>query len=69
VAYNSSVEPVVQRFDNHADSAAADREYYRNLTPNQRLAILFELIQRYREDHGCSERLERVYRIVELSQS
>lgn len=63
------VEPVVQRFDNHADSSAADPEYYGSLTPNERLEIFFELVRRYREEHGCCERLERVYRIVELSQS
>ena len=35
----------------------------------QRLEILFDLVRLYREEHGCSERLERVYRIVELSRS
>ena len=64
-----SVEPVVRQFDSYAEAEAADRAYYRSLTPEQRLEILFDLVARYREEHGCSERLERVYRIVELSRS
>ena len=67
--YNDLVERVVRKFDSHQEADAADRAYYRSLTPQQRLEILFELVRRYREEHGCSERLERVYRIVELSQS
>ena len=63
------MEPVIRKFDSHAQAEAADRDFYRSLTPEQRLEILFELVARYREEHGCSERLERVYRIVELSRS
>ena len=63
------MERVVRKFDSHAEAAKADRAYARSLTPEQRLDILFELVARYREEHGCSERLERVYRIVELSRS
>jgi hypothetical protein len=59
----------MRRFDSHAEADAADRVYYRSLTPQQRLEILFDLVRLYREEHGCSERLERVYRIVELSRS
>jgi hypothetical protein len=63
------MERIVRRFDSHAEADAADRAYYRSLTPQQRLEILFELVRMCREEHGCSERLERVYRIVELSRS
>lgn len=63
------MERIIRRFDNHAEADAADRAYYRSLTPQQRLEILFDLVRLYREEHGCSERLERVYRIVELSRS
>ena len=63
------MERIVRRFDSHAEADAADRAYYLSLTPQQRLEILFELVRLYREEHGCSERLERVYRIVELSRS
>ena len=48
----------------------AEREYYRRLTPAQRLEILLELIDRHRDkSDASSERLERVYRIVKLSSS
>ena len=60
---------IMRQFDSHAEADAADRAYYRSLTPQQRLEILFDLVRLYREEHGCSERLERVYRIVELSRS
>ena len=63
------MEPVIQQFDSHAAAEAADRDFYRSLTPEQRLEILFDLVARYREEHGCSDRLERVYRIVEFSRS
>ena len=63
------MEPVIRQFDSHAEAEAADRNFYRSLTPAQRLEILFDLVTRYREEHGCSDRLERVYRIVELSRS
>ena len=63
------MEPVIRRFDSHAEAESADRNFYRGLTPEQRLEILFDLVARYREEHGCSDRLERVYRIVELSRS
>ena len=67
--YNSHVERTVRQFDSHAEADAADRAYYLSRTPQQRLEILFDLVRRYREEHGCSERLERVYRIVPLSES
>ncbi len=60
------MERVVRKFESPEEAENADRAYYRSLTPEQRLEILFELVRRYREEHGCSERLERVYRIVPL---
>ena len=47
---------------------AGTLEFYRSLTPEQRLDILFELIEASREEgDAASERFERVYRIVKLS--
>ncbi len=64
------VESQVKRFSSHEDSKDAEREYYRGLTPAQRLDILLELIDRRRDkSDASSERLERVYRIVKLSSS
>ena len=66
--YNSNVDSRVARFSSHEDSKKAEREYYRWLTPAQRLEILLELIDRRRDkSDASSERLERVYRIVKLS--
>ena len=39
----------------------ADRDFYKRLTPQERLAILFELL-----NHAPEQRLERVYRVTKL---
>lgn len=38
------MEKVVRVFDSFEAAEAADREYYRSLTPEQRLRILFDLV-------------------------
>ncbi len=63
------MEKVVRIFDSHQEADAADEEYFRNLTPQQRLDILLEILWRGRHRDAAAERLERVYRIIELSQS
>jgi hypothetical protein len=46
----------------------ADDEFYAHITPQERLDILLELIERYRSDLGeAASRLERVHRVTELS--
>jgi hypothetical protein len=55
----------IQVFRSFEEADKADREFYRSLTPQQRLDILVELIAQ----HGPSQKLERVYRIVKLEQS
>lgn len=61
------VERVVRIFKSHAEADAADREFYRSLTPQQRVDMLLELIEMYREETGESaERLERVCRITQF---
>ena len=58
---------IVRKFTSFRDSERADRDYYLNLTPEQRIEILLELVARYREDHhDASEGFKRVYRVVEL---
>ncbi|GAA5482545.1 hypothetical protein [Haloferula sargassicola] len=59
------MEKVVVIHRSHWEAEEADNAYYRSLTPEQRLDILLELT---RPDEA-QPRLERVYRIVELSQS
>lgn len=63
------MEPVIQRFSSFAEAERADREYYRRLTPHQRLAILDEIVKRGRgPNYDPEQRLARVYRIVKFSQ-
>ena len=60
----------VARFSSHEDAKKAEREYYRRRTPDQRLEILLELIDRHRKATGTSsDRMEKVYRIKKLSSS
>jgi hypothetical protein len=64
------MELVAAKFASHEEARRASREYYRRLTPQQRLDILLELIGMSREEaNASSERLERVYRISELRRS
>lgn len=53
---------VGRKFTSFAEAEEADREFYRNLTPDERLQILFELIRRGQGDP--EPRLERVCRIA-----
>jgi hypothetical protein len=58
------------RFTSFEDSDQADRDYYRSLTPDERMAIVAELEARYRREHGYGERrLERVGRVARLGES
>ena len=63
------MEKVVKVFRSFEESDRADREYYRNLTPHQRLEILWELNRGWPTDgnEDAPERLERVCRIIKLS--
>jgi hypothetical protein len=63
------MEKTVRIFKSHQQADDADEEYFRGLTPQQRLDIFLELLWRGRNRDEAAERLERVYRIVELSQS
>lgn len=57
----------VSRFDSYADAERADRRYYSNLSPEERLAILLELVARYQESHDdAAKGRQRVYRIAQL---
>lgn len=62
------MELKVAKFSSHEDADKADREYYRSLTPEQRLKILFDLVERELERNGgAGQRLQRVYRITDLA--
>jgi hypothetical protein len=56
-----TVERVVQKFSSHSAAEDASRDYYRQLTPDERLGILLELVARSRDQtDASSQRLERV---------
>lgn len=64
VWYNHDMDRVVRKFRSHTDAAAADRAYYRSLTPQQRLDVMLDIIASQRGTDEASQRLARVYRIV-----
>jgi hypothetical protein len=55
------MEKRAKKFRSFADAEKADRDFYKNLTGNERLQILVELL-----NHGPEQRLERVSRIVKF---
>jgi len=64
------MKPVVAKFNSFQEADQADREYYRKLSPAERLEILFRLRAfALKEEDAASEGLARVYRIVELERS
>ena len=64
------VERVIRKFDSFKEAERADADHYAALTPQERVNVLLYLVESYRQSLGeTSERLERVYRVVELSKS
>lgn len=61
------MERVVAKFRTHQEADEATLAYYRSLTPEQRLEILFQLraIQN-KDDDASTQGLARVYRITQL---
>ena len=54
-----------QVFASFAEAEEADRQYYRSLTPNQRLDNLLMLRDQYRPySNDLTEGFKRVYRII-----
>lgn len=62
------MERILNVFHSFDDADRADDEYYARLSPQQRLDLLLELIERHRRSLGnAAERFERVTRVVTLS--
>ena len=61
------MEKVARIFRSFAEADQANVEYYRSLTPEQRLEILFELIANAQPDE-TEQRPERVCRIIKLQE-
>jgi len=60
----------VSVFASFREAEEADRQFYASLTPQQRLDILLDLMAAHRESlDEAPQRFERVYRVVELSES
>ena len=58
---------MVAKFRTFREAEEATREYYRRLSPAERLEILFQLrAMAHKENDATSGRLARVYRITEL---
>ena len=55
------MEKTVAKFRDFSEAEKSDREFYRKLSGDQRLAILLELTK-----HATQRRLERVYRITKF---
>ena len=61
------MDSTVRIFKSHEEADKADREYYRSLTPQQRLDLLLELVETYND--ALRQEFERVYRITKLERS
>jgi len=59
----------VKVYQSFEESDRADRDYYRSLTPEQRMRILFELNERmdWGRNGEPAEGFPRVYRVIELT--
>jgi uncharacterized protein YdeI (YjbR/CyaY-like superfamily) len=61
------VEKTARIFHSFAEADKAEAQYYRSLTPEQRLEILFDLVDSQKPDE-TEQRLERVCRIIKLQE-
>jgi hypothetical protein len=61
------MKPLVTKFRTFREAEAATRNYYRQLSPAERLEILFQLrAMAHKESEVPPGRLARVYRIAQL---
>ena len=66
---STTMRDVLRVFSSFREAEEADRALYASLSPQERLEMLLDLVARQRESMGeATQRLERVYRVVELSQ-
>jgi len=68
VVDSTTMRDVLRVFSSFREAEQADRAFYASLSPQERLEMLLDLVARQRESMGeAAQRLERVYRVVELS--
>jgi len=63
------MQKIARIFRSHAEAEKSDREFYRSLTPSQRLDILLTLIARGNTTKAdeTGSGLKRVYRVIKRS--
>ncbi len=59
------MEKIVRKFSSFEDADKADDEYYRNLSGNEKLQLLLELIMPENPDAAVIERSARVHPLAE----
>lgn len=65
--YTDHVERVVQVFSSFEEADQADLDFYASLSPKERVDMLLDLVNRYRESLGeAASRLERIHRVTEF---
>ncbi len=63
----NTMEPRIAKFRTHREAEEATLEYYRRLSPAERLEILFQLrAVAHKEEDAASGRLACIYRIAQL---
>lgn len=59
-----------QKFSSFEAADRAEDEYYKSLSPNERVEILLTIIAQHKSQaDGSSDRFERVFRVAALSES
>ncbi len=60
------MEKIVRRFKTREEAEAADREYWRLMTPEDRIRILLEMLNPEGATDESRQRLKRVARVVRI---
>lgn len=64
------MQKVVRVYNSHQEAEAANLAYYRSLTPERRLRILFQIIADHEGGADASQgRLQRVCRVIRRGES
>lgn len=59
------MEKIIREFDSFQDADQADSDYYAQLSPSQHLEHFLKLMEPI---YAAASRLQRIYRVAELSQ-
>ena len=59
------IERTLEIFDTPEEAEAATRRRYREMTPNERVALTVELQRQYYQRHHSDARLERVVTVLD----